>query len=187
MDYWVERRYNLTSQMIDKPGSLLDVVCGPSHLQHYLKREISYIGADINLNSLKKALNRELVVADACHLPFRGSCFDYVVLAELLEHLGHQENCIQEAYRVLKSDGSLVIYTPNLLCLHSRLRVLLGKKPLWYGNSRPGGHIRLLTPVLIRALLEECGFRIIERKAFIYASICSLTSAFYTQIRHNFS
>jgi len=57
-------------------------------------------------------------------LPFKGACFDGVNLTEVIEHIENQPQLIREIARVLKADGVVVISTPNVLNVHSRLRFL---------------------------------------------------------------
>lgn len=56
------------------------------------------------------------VVCDASRLPFPDESADYVVLHHCAEHYGCNEaiGLIQEARRVLKSHGSLLVFVPDL-------------------------------------------------------------------------
>lgn len=53
------------------------------------------------------------VCADAVALPFAAETLEAVLLLELLEHLPEPSLALQEAHRVLKPGGLLVITTPN--------------------------------------------------------------------------
>jgi len=57
-------------------------------------------------------------------LPFRGAIFDGVNMVEVIEHIEHQAQLIREIARVLKVGGVVVISTPNILNVLSRLRFL---------------------------------------------------------------
>jgi SAM-dependent methyltransferase len=57
-----------------------------------------------------------LVRQEALRLPFRDSCFDLVVLWQVLEHLFGEEakrRTLSECVRVLKPGGHLLVETPN--------------------------------------------------------------------------
>jgi 2-polyprenyl-3-methyl-5-hydroxy-6-metoxy-1,4-benzoquinol methylase len=54
-----------------------------------------------------------VVANDAEHLTFASNSFDLVIASEVLEHLWNPHNFFDEAYRVLRADGYLIIETPE--------------------------------------------------------------------------
>jgi 2-polyprenyl-3-methyl-5-hydroxy-6-metoxy-1,4-benzoquinol methylase len=54
-----------------------------------------------------------VVASDAEHLTFASNSFDLVIASEVLEHLWNPHNFFDEAYRVLRADGYLIIETPE--------------------------------------------------------------------------
>ncbi len=50
---------------------------------------------------------------DAERLPFAPDTFDVVLASEIVEHLWDPNNFFEEAYRVLNSEGHLIISTPD--------------------------------------------------------------------------
>jgi 2-polyprenyl-3-methyl-5-hydroxy-6-metoxy-1,4-benzoquinol methylase len=54
-----------------------------------------------------------VVTNDAEHLTFASNSFDLVIASEVLEHLWNPHNFFDEAYRVLRADGYLIIETPE--------------------------------------------------------------------------
>ncbi len=58
-------------------------------------------------------------------LPFDSASQDVVVLSEVVEHLPDWIVVVREAGRVLRPGGHLILSTPNIHRLHSRLRFLL--------------------------------------------------------------
>lgn len=57
-------------------------------------------------------------------LPFQSGKFDAVNLVEVIEHIEHQAQLIREIRRVLKPRGEVLISTPNVLNVFSRVRFL---------------------------------------------------------------
>ncbi len=58
-------------------------------------------------------------------LPFHNATFDIIYSIEVTEHLHRPYDFLKECFRVLKPDGFLVVSTPNILHLASRLRFFL--------------------------------------------------------------
>ena len=77
-----------------------------------------------NLCAIKHKSETNAVVGDALFLPFKKDCFDYVIISEVLEHINNPLNAIEQAFRVLKSGGKIIITTPYnekiryYLCVH---------------------------------------------------------------------
>ena len=122
----VARRFASSSSLV------LEVGCGYGRNLVALSRlELRHVvGCDVALGELARARLR-LLDAEAGHrtdvslvrqepfrLPFRDSTFDLVVLWQVLEHLFTREakqDLISECVRVLRSNGCILIETPNKL------------------------------------------------------------------------
>jgi len=61
----------------------------------------------------------------AATLPFGDESFDAVVCSEVLEHLENPYHLARECARILRDGGTLVITTPNILNVYSRLHFFL--------------------------------------------------------------
>lgn len=59
------------------------------------------------------------VQADALANPFAAASFDYVICAELLEHVPQPGAVLTEVYRMLKPGGSLIITVPFMFHIHA--------------------------------------------------------------------
>jgi len=108
-------------------------------------------------------------------LPFDDATFDIVVSAEGIEHVSDRYRLIAQFRRVLKKGGTLIITTPNMMCLRARMAfALAGWRTLncWLdeytgvqGRSEDGsriyhGHAFLLDYNEIRYCLHNTGFRL---------------------------
>ena len=115
-EYSVKRRFEpLLSSTSLKGNIVLDVGCGVgAYGKAAMKYGVNFIvGLDINHEYLSKAELIEKVQASADALPFKNSCFDTILILEVLEHLPNDKKAIQEAKRVSKKDAFLLVTVPN--------------------------------------------------------------------------
>ncbi len=102
-------------------------------------------------------------------LPFRSASFDAVNLVEVIEHIENQAQLVRELNRVLKPGGVLLVSTPNVLNVMSRVRFLFtgflrGRvRPAHY-TRKPGvaPNIYLIHFYELYYLLFHYGFAIVE-------------------------
>ena len=82
--------------------------------------------------------------------PYQDNTFDIVVAIEITEHISDHRNFFTEINRILKPGGQLMVSTPNILSLKSRIRFLLqgfpySFKPLEMGRKDGLQHIAALS------------------------------------------
>jgi len=115
-EYGVRRRLEALQSLTSLKGKMvLDVGCGFGVYSLAMERhgaEMS-VGVDVNREYLEKSTLDLSIVADAHALPFKDSCFDIVLMVEVLEHLPHEMKALEEAKRVLKNGGLLLTTVPN--------------------------------------------------------------------------
>lgn len=90
-------------------GKGLDVGCGPS------KAFAHFTGVD-NLADVKLfgiTMQPDVVVDDACVLPFAAGSQDFVFSSHLLEHIPDPVAALREWWRVLREGGHLILYLPH--------------------------------------------------------------------------
>jgi SAM-dependent methyltransferase len=107
-------------------------------------------------------------IADLNHdpLPYPDARFDLVTCTEVIEHVENFRRLLRECHRVLKPGGTLVVSTPNILNMKSRLRYLLfgfwnlfGPLPVADREKHStGGHINPVTSFHLNHALLEAGF-----------------------------
>jgi SAM-dependent methyltransferase len=80
-------------------------------------------------------------------------------LQHVLEHINNPAELLKEIFRILKSDGKVVIEVPNYDSLEARLF-----REKWSAIDAPR-HLYLFTPSTLIKLLEQSGFEV-ERVGF---------------------
>jgi 2-polyprenyl-3-methyl-5-hydroxy-6-metoxy-1,4-benzoquinol methylase len=99
-------------------GRTLDIGCGRQNLRSYLNRECDYISLDAPVTGEKLYGAQPDVFGHAQNLPFRDRQFDTVILLEVLEHLEQPEIALQDARRLVKAGGTIIVSTPFLYPVH---------------------------------------------------------------------
>lgn len=154
---------------------ILDVGCGIGTYVSKLGRFSDQVhGVDIDPDKVAKAQERleRITVAPAEVLPFPDAFFDVVLLHEVLEHVDDDRQAVEEAFRVTKAEGRLLVFAPNRLYpfethgAYWRGRYRFGNIPL-VGylptslRSRLCPHVRAYTTTSLRQLLDVAACRII--------------------------
>lgn len=115
-------RYNFIKDFI-KNKIVLDVACGTGYGTRMIKDfgAKKVFGVDLSDAAIKHAINNyaceNLVFkcGNAAQLNFEEKYFDVIISFETIEHLNAQtrDKYLNELYRVLKNDGTLILSTPN--------------------------------------------------------------------------
>ena len=114
----------------------LDLGGGTGRLGPELRR-LGYHYANVD----PSAVSGGAVLGVGEHLPFRGGTFKVVVSEDSLEHLQEPDVAVREVRRVIRDDGTFVIWVPFLHPFH-------------------GDDLWRFTPLGLRKVLGEAGFRI---------------------------
>lgn len=179
-DYWSENGYRpppndnpFLRQQISKlcaPGmSIADFGCGDgSTIGDAARRNgAEYLGMDISETGLMSAKQRGLNVLKVDNLASNDlppSAFDAVFIIEVLEHLFDPLATVQEARRVLRPNGTLVVTVPNCAVWLRRAELTFTGRTHAMGDdlsrSQPwrDPHIRLFTISSLRNMLSIAGF-----------------------------
>lgn len=114
-----QRRLGLIDRYAPLEGKkILDVGCGlGTYVERFRERSDQTYGVDIEVERVTEGGRRlpNLLAAVAEALPFTDNSFDVLVLHEVLEHVSDDRQAVEEAYRLLKPGGRIVIFAPNRL------------------------------------------------------------------------
>jgi len=151
-------------------GKLLEIPAGEGALAWQLhKLQYDVTAGDIDPSFFKVA-PIPCIYLDMNHpFPLADEQFDFISCIEGIEHLEDQFHFVRECHRVLRPDGCLVLSTPNILNLASRLKFFfsgfysLVPRPINEFSQVPVfDHIHPVTYYQLRYLLHTQGFTATE-------------------------
>lgn len=170
-------RASLETWEVESGDTLLEIGCGTGPLLVAARdRFTRMVGVDIAFRWLQVARKRldeagmdvPLICACAEALPFKGDTFDALAADSTLELLHDQTKAVDELQRVARSQGRLLVATPNRFSLgpdpHTGLMAgsaLPDSMTAWYmrrKNAIPPVR-KLLSARALRRLVGKAGFR----------------------------
>jgi len=157
--WWFVARRRLALGLLDDLGmetpTVLDGGCGAGALLAELAARGQAYGADLSaeaiLTTRERGLQR-LVQCDVQRAAFRSGAFDAVVLCDVLEHVDDDRLAVEEAARLLRPGGALILTLPALGLL-------------WSSHDEALGHRRRYGRRGARRLVESAGLRV-EKLSF---------------------
>ena len=139
---------------------MLDLGCASGYLSDILaRRGFSVTGIDLAGTPHPPGIHFAAVDLDQ-GLPSLDGCFDYVICADVLEHLRDPLRLLRECRERLAPDGVLVASLPNSGHIYVRWNVLLGRFPQHDRGLFDRTHLHYYTWDGWMDLLASAGFRI---------------------------
>jgi len=151
------------------PGRLLDVGCGGGHFLS-VARAHGWRGVGTDLShaacvAARATAGASIAQAEATALPFRDGALDAVMLVNVLDHTAAARRTLQEAARVLRPGGLLVVRVPNgpLHATAARMLARLGPLARLRGlDAFPILHVFAFGRRALVRLLTGTGFEVVR-------------------------
>jgi len=158
---------------LPRGAKVLDAPCGDGEVSIELAKfglEVSAVDmVDELLPQARAALNGRFRLADMTRpLPWPDATFDLIACIEGIEHLEDAFAFLREMRRLLKPGALLLITTPNIISLRSRMRFFASgfyncdPRPLDESARHPLHHIGLRTFPELRYFLHTSGFQLLD-------------------------
>jgi len=108
--------------------------------------------------SIAESCGVDVVKCDLERDELKATDVDCAVFTEVLEHLHYYyvPSVLEKMNRALKIKGYLILTTPNIASLFRRLKLLLGKQPIYRR------HVREYTMEEVLELIKGAGFDVVE-------------------------
>lgn len=168
--------YDVIASLIGMGSSVLEIGCGTGSLLQFLAKSRSCLVDGIEPNedraNLAKAKGLSVIhsyLTAETFLP--RSCYDYIILADVLEHLDDPSTLLIESKRLLKDGGFYIISVPNMIHWSVRLRLLSGVLEYQQSGLLDATHLRWFTNISILAYLERLNFKVVNVKHTIGSTL----------------
>lgn len=139
---------------------VLDIGCGYGHLGEILAGR-GYRVTGVDMPGIEHSPSIEYIPADLDRgLPNTDGAFDFILCADVLEHLRDPLGMLRECGRRLGRGGALIGSLPNSGHAYFRLQVLLGRFPQHDRGLFDRTHLRFYTWQGWVELFNRAGFRI---------------------------
>jgi O-antigen biosynthesis protein len=147
----------------DTPLKILEAGCGCGGTLLELKnmyKSCELYGVELNESSALIAKNfANVVVADLEEdLDYPNNFFDYIILADVLEHLYDPWSVLKKIRRYLKKDGFLLASIPNITHVSVIRKLLQGKWTYENAGILDRTHIRFFTLYEIEQMFIDSGY-----------------------------
>jgi SAM-dependent methyltransferase len=160
-DFLTSSKYREVNQL-KKPGRILDVGCGDGGLLFVFKaRGWETYGIDTSEKACELALKSLRGNVYNCALKscsFPDGYFDVVFLNHVIEHMSWPNKELVEIRRILKDDGNVFVYTPNVASYQFEVT-----NDKWLHLDVPR-HLIFYSPNTMSMLLRNAGLEVIKTK-----------------------
>jgi 2-polyprenyl-3-methyl-5-hydroxy-6-metoxy-1,4-benzoquinol methylase len=171
-----------------EPLRHLDVGAGWGHLIRRLnaaRPNLRSEACDYPLEPELREIPAREANLNAGKLPYDDATFDLITCTEVFEHIENAHPIIREMFRILKPGGRVIISTPNMLNLRSRLKFLARGTFEYFDplstREQLGGHAwtRHITPITffhLALMMVDSGF---EKPQHHPGKVQKFSAAFY--------
>jgi 2-polyprenyl-3-methyl-5-hydroxy-6-metoxy-1,4-benzoquinol methylase len=152
-----------------KDGSqILDIGCSTGYLSYELKKKnCKTIGIEMD----PKAVEVARKVMDHVHLglfddetisKLGGEKFDYVIMADVLEHIFDTKKTLSDLKKVMGPQSELLVCVPNIVHLRSRLSIFKGNFEYTNVGLMDEDHVRFFTVNSLTKIFNKNGYQVLS-------------------------
>jgi len=161
---------SIVSEITKKNTLVLDVGCSEGYLAKYLNNSKVY-GLDYNEKAVEEArkfcIEAQVIdLNDISKLPKtlfnKNLKYDYIVFADILEHVLDPEEVLRYFKNFLKDDGRIIISLPNVALWRVRFGLLFGNFDYTEYGVLDSTHLHLYTFESVRDLISEADLKIVK-------------------------
>lgn len=156
-------------QFVEDQKKVLDVGCAYGNLAKVMttSNHCTVVGIEINNEAGQNAKKycTEVIIGDVQSVELSTeyiNYFDYIIFADILEHLKDPLKVLKKFMKNLNDDGYIVVSLPNITNWRMRLKILSGNFEYEDTGILDMGHIRFFNENSAKKLINDAGYEIIK-------------------------
>lgn len=158
---------DLATRLLPLHARILDVGSGSGGLAARLDDAgFDVLGSELDTTDYRA--RPPVVQWDAASATLPPGCtpasFDAVCAVEMFEHVENPRQALRNFMALLKPGGRLIVSTPNVTHIRSRLKFLLRSAPSYFGRTEyfGSGHTTLMPDWMLELHVRGAGFRDVD-------------------------
>ena len=170
LSYYCYERRNIAAFIEDaptKPLNILEIGCGMGATLGYIKNKYPFAavyGIELESNIVEMAQHYipDIICGNIenMELTYEENFFDYIIFADVLEHLINPDVILKKVKKYLKSSGSILASIPNIMHYTVVLELLKGNFTYDDSGILDRTHLRFFTLNEIMRMFGQCGYEI---------------------------
>ena len=176
------------AKRVEKDSTVLEFGTANGKLTEYLSNELNCVvyGVEYNKTDAEVAavFAKQMIIGDiekyAWLEEFKNIRFDYIIFADVLEHLYNPEEILKRAVELLKDNGSILLSLPNIA--HNSIIMELIENSFTYHKTGllDNTHIRFFTKKSIDQIVERLELNICYETAIHHEPLVTEFQKDYT-------
>ena len=163
--------YTVHSKMLEIVGknkTILEVGCATGYMtKRFKKNNCNITGIEINPNSaeIAKKYCDQIIIGDieiTKDFPLKKDYFDFILFADVLEHLRFPLRTLVKFKKYLKPEGKIFISLPNVANYRLRMNLLTGRFDYTEIGLLDKTHLRFFTIKTAKQLVSDAGLNIVK-------------------------
>ena len=160
-----------------RPGTkVLEMGCARGYMTGVLKNaagcHVTAVEIDPQMADEARAHADRVIVGDISEPALwqeLGSGYDYVVYADVLEHLADPWQALRRTHELLGTNGCVIASIPNIAQYRIRLKLLLGIFEYQPYGIMDDTHLRFFTEKTARELFTRTGYDVVDMRCVNYS------------------